>query len=67
MFSKKALIERKPVIGKKIVLKIMKKKFHLRIDLSFELFFLKSSKSTIYSMMKGTRMKLKRKKIRGEK
>jgi hypothetical protein len=66
-FSRKAFIDKNPVIGRKIVLKSKKKKFLLKIDLSFELFFQKSSKSTICSMMNGTRMKLKKKKIKGEK
>ena len=67
IFSTKALIDKNPVIGRKIVLKSMKKKFHQRIDLSLELFFQKSSKSTIYSIMKGTSMKLNMKNINGEK
>jgi len=54
-------------MGKKIVLKSMKKKFLLRIDHSFELFLLKSSRSTIVLIMNGTRIKLKRKNINGEK
>lgn len=56
MFSKKASIDRNPVIGRKIVLKRIKKKFRLKIDLSQALFLLKSSRSTIHLMMNGTNM-----------
>lgn len=67
IFSKNAFMDKNPVIGRKIVLNKMKKKFHQRIDLSLELFFLKSSKSTIYSIINGTSIKLNIKKIKGEK